>query len=252
MKVLRLAFLLCIIDPVFQNVIDNILGDPVDFSATKICKKSGAKLTHRLKDDSARRVADRDGAWAPGPGYRDRMSLGDSVILKSTNMNDNGLYELTCGPGDETLIQLYVISASKVSVREGRTLQLDFHHTSVGGTVSYVRCERNGALVLEVDLSSGVIGYGTGFKLRVSASSEWKTQGDFSLALKRVQMEDQGDYFFYALDKGRKRTGESPVAVRVRVTTEPDHMTCPPTPVCVSRPPFTERPHALHACKDLE
>lgn len=238
MERLRLVFLLCVINPVFLNVIDNILGDPVDFSATKICKKSGGTLTHRLQDDSTRRVADRDSFWRPGPGYRDRMSLNDSAILKSTNMNDNGLYELTCGPEDETLIQLYVILASTVPVTEGQAVTLNFHHISVGGTTRYVRCERNGELVFQVDLSSEVIRYGTGFEFRVSVSPDWKTKGNFSPTLKRVQLQDQGDYFFFALDEDRKRTGGSPVAVRMKVMTTADQITCPPPPVCVSRAPF--------------
>ncbi|KAI3354795.1 hypothetical protein L3Q82_004610 [Scortum barcoo] len=225
---------------VFSNVV--IIGDRLAFPRTKDCMRGGASLIHRLPDDSVHRVADFSDAWMPGPGYRDRMSPGKSVVLRSANVNDNGLYELTCGAGDETLIQVEVVPASRVSVTEGEDITVSFHHISVGGALAYARCDRNGTLFFEIEISSGNITYGPGLESRVSVSSGWKTDGDFSPTLRRAQMQDRGDYLFYALDKAKMRTRESLVTVRVEVKkNQSDLTTDPPTPVNATQRPAEGR-----------
>lgn len=242
MEGLRLVVLLfvCTVRTVSGESIVSILGDPVEFSATENCKQIGARLVHRLKDDSARLVTHRDAAaWKPAQGYEDKMSPNESVTFNSSNMNDEGLYELTCDSEDETRIHLYVVKAFEVSPILGDNVKFPFHYVTAGEDGKY-RLERNGELVFELDLSSeknmGLSGKGS--EGRVSVSPEWKSQGDLSVTLKGVKQEDEGDYFIYILDKDWKKTRGKPAAVRMRFNKrKPDQTTSKPPPGSVTTPP---------------
>ncbi|XP_031160001.1 uncharacterized protein LOC116053175 [Sander lucioperca] len=226
----RLSVLLCIaLLPSFILAIDNILGDKVTFQETEKCKTSRATLVW-LKDGSERPVARWDGVWKPEQGYEDRLSPNECVSLNQTNMNDNGLYVLTCGPDSETRTSLHVVPASEALVSEGEPGRLEFHHFTVGKRGEF-RMERNGELVLELDLSSGEMRHGTGFEDRLSVSPGWKLSGDLTVTLQDVKPDDQGDFFIYVQDEDETRPREGLSAVRLKIREKiPDQTTrTPPT-----------------------
>ncbi|XP_073331045.1 uncharacterized protein [Pagrus major] len=198
-----------------------ILGDSFKFPMTAGCQKQRAELRHRLDSSRTDLVARREDDWIPGPGYEDRIDPNASVVLKSTNYNDNGLYESTC---EETPTQLDVVRASAVSVRTGGAVSFSFFYVTAGahGTFKLVRDRET---VCEVDLSSGMITYGTGSEERLSLRSDWRSHGELTPTLQQVKPEDQGDYFAYVEEKDGKKKSLS--AWRIKV---PDPDQSPATP----------------------
>ncbi|XP_044197468.1 uncharacterized protein LOC122973795 [Thunnus albacares] len=218
-----LRYLFCLlysVSSVFGEYQQVILGDAVTFTATGKCAKGKeARLEYRVDERITRPVAVlQQGVWLGllSDYYKDRViSRNSCVVFNRTFYTDTGSYELTCGE-DIKIIQLVVVLASKASVTEGETATLQCYYIG-----QYVRWERNGELVLELNCSSGRIRYGTGFEGRASVSSDCK-QGDFSLILEKAEMEDRGDYFCYGQSNGEKERG-NPAAVRL--TTNPEQTT---------------------------
>ncbi|KAK2900037.1 hypothetical protein Q8A73_013166 [Channa argus] len=207
------------------------LGESVKLSASRSCTGDEKfTLIKRLKDDSPLTVALRvDGVWEPGLNYTSRISHHSvfGVVLSRLNINDNGLYEFTCGGEIVTLIQLEIFRATPVSVSEGGTVELPCYYYTAGELVKSVRWERNGSLVIEMDRASREIRYGTGFEGKGSVSANWYLEGNLSLTLKRAQLEDTGDYLCYIQqDEDAKRRRGHPAAATLTVSKrhpDPDH-----------------------------
>ncbi|KAI3376152.1 hypothetical protein L3Q82_016678, partial [Scortum barcoo] len=177
----------------------NILGDALEFSATKSCQENGSKLEKHQRSVTAQTVsvARWDGVWKPAAGYTDRMSPNTSVIFNTSNILDGG-------------------PAEKCAT-EGENVTLNFHFDYKRGTAKLIRCEKDGELVSEVNTSSGEIKIGEKYKERASVSPNWRTQGDFSVTLQGVRLEDQGDYFFFTATEDGRKTEEKLAAVRMKV-----------------------------------
>ncbi|KAI9524310.1 hypothetical protein NQZ68_017992 [Dissostichus eleginoides] len=237
MAALTLRALLFIVNLTFGVglTLDTILGDRVQFPETEHCRERGAKLQHTLTG-SSQTVAHLEDVWKPAAGYKDRMSPNESVVLNRSNINDQGLYGLTCGSEKEKLIHLNVITSSEKSVTEGEAAGFTFHYFTAGELGRY-RVERNTQLVFELDLSSGSTSQGSGFENRTSVAPHWRSDGDLTLTLQGVKPEDRGDYFLYVL-KDNKRGHLQ--AVRMRVSPalntpeerNPEQITCTPQPPC--------------------
>ncbi|XP_031706464.1 uncharacterized protein LOC116385295 [Anarrhichthys ocellatus] len=228
---LILGFLLCVVTHVFGEGVYVINGDQVKFPATENCQKEGATLVHRLNDISTRPVAQWDDGWKPGSGYENRISSNKSVIFNSANINDNGLYEFTCGSKDER-IQLHVVLFTDSSVTEGDTVTFPFFSVTAGKRGKFT-VERDGEPVFQLVFLSRVMTRGAGFDERVSVSPRWESQGDLTVTLKRATTRDQGDYLLYVQDKDNNGPREDLSAVRLRVTERvPDQTTSSPPPVC--------------------
>ncbi|XP_016522976.1 uncharacterized protein LOC107835183 [Poecilia formosa] len=152
--------------------------------------------------------------------YSLQLNISSSgIFLKNVNYNDNGHYEFICGDNIERIIEL-----------------------------RFVQWETNGQLVIKVD-SFGKVVYGERFTDRGSLPPNWRSVGDLSLILERVQLEDQGDYYCY-VQKDSKERGD-PAAWRLRVRQErpsiktfttPSRLTQRPSahkePLCISLPVF--------------
>ncbi|XP_068564197.1 uncharacterized protein [Cebidichthys violaceus] len=206
-----------------------INGDPVKFTTTEHCKKKEATLEHRLTADDTRLVARWDGEWKPGPGYKDRMSPNESVIFNSTNFNDDGLYELTCG--SDNITQVYMVLSTNSSVTEGVSVSFPFFSVTAGKRGKFT-VERDGKLVFLLDLPSGNVTHGAGFEERVSVSPEWQSQGDLTVTLKAATTGDQGGYLLYVQDEDNAGPRERLSAVRLRVHKRvPDQTSSSPPPV---------------------
>ncbi|KAI3375636.1 hypothetical protein L3Q82_003949 [Scortum barcoo] len=218
----RFFVFLCLhaVTAVHGEGIYNILGDALEFSATKSCQENGSKLEKHQRSVTAQTVsvARWDGVWKPAAGYTDRMSPNTSVIFNTSNILDGGVYEFTCGHSTTvTLFQVYVFEASEKRATEGENVTLNFHFDYKRGTAKLIRCEKDGELVSEVNTSSGEIKIGEKYKQRASVSPNWRTQGDFSVTLQGVRLEDQGDYFFFTATEDGRKTEEKLAAVRMKV-----------------------------------
>ncbi|KAJ4948121.1 hypothetical protein JOQ06_019661 [Pogonophryne albipinna] len=237
MAALTLRALLLIVNLTFGVglTLDTISGDPVQFPETEQCRERGATLQHTLTGGSSQAVARLEDVWKPAAGYKDRMSPNESVVLNRSNINDQGLYGLTCG-SEEKRIHLNVITSSERSVPEGQAAGFTFHYFTAGGLGRY-RVERNTQLVFELDLSSGSTSQGSGFENRTSVAPHWRSDGDLTLTLQGVKPEDRGDYFLYVL-KDRKRGHLQAVRMRVSPALNTpeernrEQITCPPQPPC--------------------
>ncbi|KAI4822311.1 hypothetical protein KUCAC02_007865 [Chaenocephalus aceratus] len=230
---LRVA-LLFIVNLTVGLTLDTILGDRVQFPETEHCSERGAKLQHTLTSGSSQTVAHLEDVWKPADGYEYRMSPNESVILNRSNINDQGLYSLTCGSVAK-LFQLNVIISSEKSVTEGEAAGFTFHYFTAGKLGRY-RVERNKQLVFELDLSSGNTSQGSGFENRTSVAPHWRSDGDLTLTLQRVKLEDRGDYIFHVFKDNKRKHVQ---AVRMRVSpapnTEdrnPEQTTFTPQPPC--------------------
>ncbi|KAF3837408.1 hypothetical protein F7725_004872 [Dissostichus mawsoni] len=229
-QTLRMILLIVHLPLVGGLAVDTILGDRVQFPETEQCRERGATLQHTLTGGSSQTVAHLEDVWKPAAGYKDRMSPNESVVLNRSNINDQGLYGLTCGSEQEKPIHL------NKSVTEGQAAGFTFHYFTAGELGRY-RVERNTQLVFELDLSSGSTSQGSGFENRTSVAPHWKSDGDLTLTLQAVKPEDRGDYFLYVL-KDRKRGHLQ--AVRMRVSPalntpeerNPEQITCTPQPPC--------------------
>ncbi|XP_029283647.1 uncharacterized protein LOC115005823 [Cottoperca gobio] len=211
--------------------ISTTLGDSVKLTASKNC--TGVTESKLMTGDITVPVAKLvNGTWMAQPGYEGRIKHHStcSLVLTQLNYNDNGLFEFFCGGSVVTLTQLEVVVSYK-SVPEGGQATLPCHSLTARRPAQLIRWEKDGALVIEWDPSSGGIRYGAGFKGNVSISPERYLSGDISLTLARAQPEDQAVYWCYTQEKdGRKQRG-NPAAVRLIIERPPDQiLSTPPHP----------------------
>ncbi|KAK9525221.1 hypothetical protein VZT92_017542 [Zoarces viviparus] len=229
MNGLILGFLLCVVNHAFGQGIYVIIGDQVTFPPTENCK-NGATLVHRLNGDSTRQVAQWDDVWKPARDYENRMSPNKSVIFNSTNINDDGLYEFTCG--SNKIIHLHVVPFTNSSVTEGEPVTLPFFSVTARKRGKFT-VERDGKPVLQLDFLSGHVTLGAGFEQRVSVSPLWESQGDLTVTLKMATAGDRGDYLLYVQHDDKTGPREDVSAVRLRVPERvPDQTTSSPPPGC--------------------
>ncbi|XP_008433382.2 uncharacterized protein LOC103480269 [Poecilia reticulata] len=183
-------------------------------------------------------AASVDGVLQPVEEYSLRLNISSSgIFLKNVNYNDNGHYEIICG-GNMRIIQLKVVFISSIPAAEGETTKLSCF--SLTQDVKFVQWETNGQRVIRVD-HFGNVEYGGRFTDRVSLSPDWRSVGDLSLILKRVQLEDQGDYYCY-VQKDSEERGD-PAAWRLRVQQErPSIKTSTTQPQLTQRPPAHKEP----------
>uniref|UniRef100_A0A3B4WWQ7 Ig-like domain-containing protein n=1 Tax=Seriola lalandi dorsalis TaxID=1841481 RepID=A0A3B4WWQ7_SERLL len=219
-----------LLSAVSADRIDALLGESVMFTATKDCSRENAELIHRSRDDNNRTVARyQHGKWSPASGYGDRVDQGDTVTLRITNINDEGLYELTGSKCDETVTDLYVVPFHVVHAAEGQTVTLQCHYvTTTNKKVECAWWEKDGKRVFgtEIKLEAG-------FEGRVSLPDKDLALGDFSATVQQVRQEDGGNYRCYYLDGGKKKMG-TPAATRLAVDeVSPDQIH---TRVCDSYP----------------
>ncbi|XP_076581403.1 uncharacterized protein LOC143317236 isoform X2 [Chaetodon auriga] len=204
-------------------------GDSVNLTAYKSCADGdGFKLTTR--DNSVTVATLVGGVWRPEEIYEGRIEhlSASSVCLSRVNFNDRGAFEFVCGGNDDSpsVTQLTVVVPYDMAVSDGGAALLPCH-ASTDGDTQKVRWERNGELVLELDRFSGRVSHGPGFEGRGSVPPDWKSTGNLSLTLERVQHEDEGQFTCYIISKdGKTKMGEPP-AVRMRVN-ERKQTTGPP------------------------
>ncbi|KAK1889960.1 T-cell surface glycoprotein CD8 alpha chain [Dissostichus eleginoides] len=200
---LRIILLIVHLPLVGGLAVDTILGDRVQFPETEQCRERGATLQHTLTGGSSQTVAHLEDVWKPEAGYKDRMSPNESVVLNRSNINDQGLYGLTCGSEQEKPIHLNVITSSEKSVTEGQ---------AAGFTSTTLLQENSG-------------------------------DGDLTLTLQAVKPEDRGDYFLYVLKDRKRghlqavRMRVSP-ALNTPEERNPEQITCTPQPPCKERTPW--------------
>ncbi|XP_023254523.1 uncharacterized protein LOC111649016 [Seriola lalandi dorsalis] len=200
-----------------KDRIQVLLGESATFPATRNCSKENAELIHRSCDKCTRPVARyQDGAWSPEPDYKNRVDQGDTVTLNNTNINDSGLYELTC---NETATELDVVPFHVVQAAEGQTVTLQCHHVTTNKTVECAWWEKDGKRVFGTNFSSCEIKPEAGFEGRVSLADEALKRGNFSVTVRQVRQEDGGVYRCYVQVDGKKERG-IPAATRLTVNEE--------------------------------
>nr|XP_046249403.1 uncharacterized protein si:dkey-22i16.9 [Scatophagus argus] len=227
---------------IFSGVVGEYanVGGSVKITAHETCRAGEILSLNRLsKTDArshdqtvARLIKD---AWQADEVYAGRIvhNSTSSVILNDVNYNDGGHYVFTCGERDVSHpFHLEVVVPFDRTVTEGAASTLPCHASTVGESVKRVRWEKHGDLVLEQDLSSREVRYGTGFEGKASVSPDWHSRGDLSLTLKGVYPADEGDYVCYSEhEDGKRRTRGDPATVRLRINrSDMSHMTCSPTP----------------------
>uniref|UniRef100_A0A3B4WTQ7 Ig-like domain-containing protein n=1 Tax=Seriola lalandi dorsalis TaxID=1841481 RepID=A0A3B4WTQ7_SERLL len=201
------------------------------FPATRNCSKENAELIHRSCDKCTRPVARyQDGAWSPEPDYKNRVDQGDTVTLNNTNINDSGLYELTC---NETATELDVVPFHVVQAAEGQTVTLQCHHVTTNKTVECAWWEKDGKRVFGTNFSSCEIKPEAGFEGRVSLADEALKRGNFSVTVRQVRQEDGGVYRCYVQVDGKKERG-IPAATRLTCLTESECLYFPSCPLPLS------------------
>ncbi|GLD64632.1 uncharacterized protein AKAME5_001616800 [Lates japonicus] len=214
------------------------LGGSANFSTDKTCSAGESlALIRLLKDDSYRDVAKLlNGDWMPEEKYRHRIENHSAthVVLTDVNFGDDGLYEFTCAGSRVDGIRLQVFVCPQVPVPAGGTVELSAHFRDIAKPIRSVRWERDGELVLELDWSTGKIRYGARFQGRASLSPDWKSNGDLTLSLKRVRLEDAGIYICKVLFEDHDERGD-PAALNLTVT-EPS-----PSPNPTAPPPESDQ-----------
>ena len=235
-RLLLFAFIFSV--AVSPNVVESlrvILGELLVFPENCDMNESGS-LEHIYSPQVSREVATySDGVWTPGRDYRDRISVGSSVVFSRTVYNDNGkAYALTCrdllGRSREKTVQLEVVVASEVTVTEGETAVLHCYYETTGKTGLSVLWKKNGTVLVKREFGSdGGSGTADG---RLSVSPDGFSDGDLSLTVKEVQLDDGGDYFCYVGGKDAERS--NPAVVRMTVSGRNQHQftsTSPPAHV---------------------
>lgn len=201
---------------VFGEYVQVILGDPVTFGN---CSADEPAELHRDLDPSSPPVAEiTGGVCRPADAYRRRVDLNSCFAFRRSVYTDSGVYQLTCSSGDPRTIRLDVVVGSEASVAEGDPVRLRCSFITAQRPVDSVRWTRNGAVVLERNLSTGETRTGPGLETRVSLSPGGGTQGDWSLIWDRVLLEDQGHYSCAFYNKGVREKSGDPAAVRLKVT----------------------------------
>ncbi|XP_030286064.1 uncharacterized protein LOC115589363 [Sparus aurata] len=160
-------------------------------------------------------AARRNGVCTSGDGFTDRLDLKSCFSFRRSLYTDAGLYEFRCGGGSDR-VQLDVVVASELSVSEGEQVTLRCYYKTAGGQVEALRWDKNGVIVLEVDLSTGEITNGTGFEGK-RLSPAGAAEGDFSLTWDQAQVQDEGDYFCSARSKDFRMGWGDPAAARLKV-----------------------------------
>ncbi|XP_047464827.1 uncharacterized protein si:dkey-22i16.9 [Mugil cephalus] len=210
------------------------LADSVDLSPN--CAEERFLLVHSpahnpsTSDTVATRI---NGVWTPGEKYRSRTehSSTSSLILLGVNYNDQGWYESECGSSSFIPAVKLRVFVANVSVYENETLKLPCHSLTADRTFDSISWERNGKTVFKLDVSSSKISYGTGFEGKVFLSRDWFSEGDLSLMLKGVRLEDGGDYFCNVLHKGgREKEVVDAVRVNVNKRRDRDQVNCTLSP----------------------
>ncbi|XP_023278454.1 uncharacterized protein LOC111667105 isoform X2 [Seriola lalandi dorsalis] len=209
-----------LLSAVSADRIDALLGESVMFTATRKCSRENAKLTHQSRDD--RPVASyQSGEWSPGPDYKDRVcNVNDTVTLNNTNINDNGLYELTGSKCDETpRTQLHVVPFHVVQVVVGQPVTLQCHYVTTNKKVKCAWWEKDGKRVFGTNFPPGEIKPEARFEGNVSLADEALKRGNFSVTVRQVQQEHGGVYICYVQVGGEKKRG-IPAATRLTVNEE--------------------------------
>ncbi|XP_073331340.1 uncharacterized protein [Pagrus major] len=190
-----------------------IVDDPAEFPVN--CPMNETAELHR-EDGTGNPLlvaARRDGVCRPGGGFTDRLDLNSCFAFSRSRYTDSGLYEFTCGSSTDR-IQLDVVVASDSSVSEGEAVKLRCYYDTAGGQVEALRWEKDGHMVLEKNLSSGEVRYGTGFEgVRLSPDPG----GDWSLMWDHAQLKDEGDYFCSVRSEGVRKARGVPAAARLKV-----------------------------------
>ncbi|XP_007576124.1 uncharacterized protein LOC103154691 isoform X1 [Poecilia formosa] len=224
------------------DLVTAALGDTVKLSPQINCGHRTAELIRRVSDHSSvRMAASVDGVLQQVEEYSLWLNISSSgIFLKNVNYNDNGHYEFTCGGDIELIVELKVVFISNISASEGEPRKLPCFSLTQGVDVKFVQWETNGQVVIKVDLFGNVV-YGERFTDRVSLPPDWRSVGDLSLILERVQLEDQGDYYCY-VQKDSKERGD-PAAWRLRVRQERPSIKTFTTPSRLTqRPPAHKEP----------
>ncbi|XP_030285777.1 uncharacterized protein LOC115589176 [Sparus aurata] len=231
--ILQFAMIFGMILRVYGGSVRGIVGDPVQFPVN--CPMNGRAELYR-EDGTGNPplvAARRDGVCTSGDGFTDRLDLKSCFSFTRSLYTDTGLYEIRCG-GRREHIQLDVVVASELSVSEREQVTLRCYFKAARGQVEVLRWDKNGVMVLEVNLSTGEITNGTGFEgKRLSAAGA--AEGDFSLTWDQAQVQDEGDYFCSVRSKGVRMGWGDPAAARLKVIKK--HLD-PTTP----RPPLNPTP----------
>ncbi|KAL6118332.1 uncharacterized protein ACO6RY_03150 [Pungitius sinensis] len=197
-------------DPIFA-----IIGDPVEFPAFKERELKGCELMRVWGNGSVHLVATWDHRWTPGPGYRDRMTANGTVIFNGANLNDEGLYELTCGT-DTHLFHVHVFVSTTYTVTEGDSVPFECY-AKTEGELGHFTVQRDREPVFGLDYRSGNQSPGAGFQGRVSVPPQWKTTGNLTMTLKVATTGDEGVYWFYVRHEVTSALKEKLCAVRLKV-----------------------------------
>ncbi|XP_018559323.1 uncharacterized protein LOC108902084 [Lates calcarifer] len=238
MDLLLCSFILLFpVIPASGNFIQKFTGDTVHIPVeTRCAARQTTRLLHVRKGASAHLVATLDGVWKPGPGYEDRLDRNGSVVLKSANINDNGVYELTCGDNVVAHTQLSVRVLIELPVPEGKPVKVPCFFVTAGEPVEYVQWEKDGKLVLRMTDSGGIT---RGAESEgVSVSPDWIRLGDLSLIIPRVRLTHSGVYTCTVHTRGEEKTKRgNPEAVKLNVTQRTADLQVP-----VHTPPPVRRP----------
>ncbi|KAL6118339.1 uncharacterized protein ACO6RY_03157 [Pungitius sinensis] len=160
-------------------------------------------------------VATWDHRWTPGPDYRDRMTANETVIFNDANLNDEGLYELTCATGTHRF-HLHVFVSTTYTVTEGDSVSFECY-AKTERELGHFTVQRGREPVFGLDYRSGNQSPGAGFQGRVSVPPQWKTTGNLTMTLKGATTGDEGVYWFYVQHEDTSGLKEKLGAVRLKV-----------------------------------
>ncbi|XP_029283646.1 uncharacterized protein LOC115005822 [Cottoperca gobio] len=211
----------------FGECVHVILGDSAVFPETENCP-NGAELS-REEPYRTRLVAAREhGVWKPTEDYTDRVNQSASFAFTRTVYTDTGLFLLKCG-SRERRIQLDVLIGVEASVSEGEPATLKCYYPDKHDD-SVLRWTKDKEMVLELNLSSGEVKHGPGFKSRMSLSQAGSKHVDRSLVFDQVLQGDRGDYFCSVHRNGLREKWGDPGAVRLKWTERDPDQTSPRPP----------------------
>lgn len=231
-RILQFAMIFGMILRVYGGSVRGIVGDPVQFPVNCPINWTAELYREDGTGNPPLVAARRDGVCTSGDGFTDRLDLKSCFSFTRSLYTDTGLYEIRCG-GRREHIQLDVVVASELSVSEGEQVTLRCYYKTAGGQVEALRWDKNGVMVLEVDLSTGEITNGTGFEGK-RLSPAGATEGDFSLTWDQAQVQDEGDYFCSVRSKGVRMGWGDPAAARLKVIKKHLDPTTPRPPLNVS------------------
>ncbi|XP_037336043.2 uncharacterized protein LOC119223050 [Pungitius pungitius] len=216
-RLLKCVSLLCLVrfHLVECGSIFAVNGDPFEFPAFKERELKRCELIRLRGHGSVHLVATWDDRWTPGPDYRDRMTANGTVIFNGANLNDEGLYELTCGT-DTHRFHVHVFESTTYTVTEGDSVPFECY-AKTEGELGHFTVQRDREPVLGLDYRSGNQSPGAGFQGRVSVPPQWKTTGNLTMTLKGATTGDEGVYWFYVQHEDKSGLKEKLCAVRLKV-----------------------------------